>query len=98
MNLARGPVRMAGAALVALTVVGCATEPKIVYTPYETRVPIPAPCVVPVVPEPEWATNQMPRVGKDGDGIDEATRKLLAERQQRLGYEDQLRKAQAGCK
>lgn len=92
-------MKLAALICMSIGIQGCATEPKIVYQPYETRVPIPVPCVVPAVPEPEWAGNQMPRVDPvTGEGMDVAAKKLLAEREQRRGYEDQLRKAQSGCK
>lgn len=103
MNTPRGGCfslsRTASAALVALAVAGCASEPKIEYVPFEVRVPVPVPCAAAVPAEPSWAAEMMPRVDpKTGEGIDVATDLLVIERNQRRGYEAKLRAATEGCR
>lgn len=91
-------------ALFAVLVVllpGCALfkSAPIEYVPYETKVPIPVPCVAAIPPEPDWAAKNMPHVDpKTGEGIDVATDKLTAERKQRIAYEKKLIAATDGCR
>lgn len=79
----------------AAVVASCAMkEPPVEYVPYEVRVPVPVPCAAEVPPEPEWATKTL----KKADTLDEKAKQLLAEREQRQGYEAKLKAATDGCR
>lgn len=81
--------------LACLVLAGCGLfEPKVEYVPYETRVPIPVPCAAALPPEPDWAT----QVLRKADSLDEKAKQLLAEREQRKGYEAKLIAATDGCR
>lgn len=97
MRFRAGTFGGVGAALAALALVGCAGT-KVVYQPYEVRVPVAVPCAAPAPEAPDWATRGMPHVDpKTGTNLDIAVDKLVAEREQRRGYEDKLRAAVKGC-
>lgn len=83
----------------AVLLAGCGMfEQRIEYKPFEVRVPIEVPCAAQIPAEPEWATKDMPHVDpKTGKNLDVAVDKLTAEREQRIGYEDQVKKAVKGC-
>jgi len=76
-----------------LALAGCAgrqdAEPRTV----RVEVPVTVPCRVLVVQEPTWATVSLQK----GDNLQTKVRALLAERQQHLGYEAQLRAAVQAC-
>ncbi|WP_285647780.1 hypothetical protein, partial [Pseudomonas sp. NBRC 100443] len=57
------------------------------------EVPVAVPCRASTVQEPTWATASLQK----GDSLQTKVRALLAERQQRLGYEAQLRAAVQAC-
>lgn len=82
------------AIVLALMLTGCATTAEIQYVPTEVKVPVPVPCVPAAVDVPEWATSTL----KPDDDIDTKVRALLAERKQRLGYEEKLIASMDGCK
>lgn len=77
--------------LVALA--GCSgqvvPEPRTV----RVEVPVAVPCRAPEVPEPTWATASLQK----SDTLQVKVRALLAELEQRKGYEVQLRAAVQAC-
>ncbi|CDF86320.1 hypothetical protein PKB_5007 [Pseudomonas knackmussii B13] len=77
--------------LVALA--GCAGQVEPEPRTVRVEVPVAVPCRAPAVEEPSWATAML----KKGDSLQVKVRALLAERQQRLGYEAQLRAAVLAC-
>lgn len=79
---------MRAALLIALLLTGCATP-----APERVLVPVPVPCRVELPAEPAWATDGLPASAPLWD----LARALLAERQQRIGYEAQLRAALESC-
>lgn len=81
--------------ILALACAGCAApEIHTVYVPQEVVKPVPVPCAAEQPPEPEWTTKSLVAA----DDIDTKVRALLAEREQRIGYEEKLRAAIEGCK
>ncbi|EPG8090028.1 hypothetical protein [Pseudomonas aeruginosa] len=56
------------------------------------EVPVPIPCRVPLVEVPVWTAGL-----KKSDTLEEKVRVLLAESQQRIGYEAQLLAANRTC-
>lgn len=70
-----------------LVLAGCNTLPQ------RVEVPVPVPCRVTVPTKPVWATDTLP----PGAGLYERVRALLAERQQRIGYETELEAATKAC-
>lgn len=78
---------MRAALLIVLLLAGCQT------TPERVLVPVPVPCRVELPAEPAWATDGLPSSAPLWD----LARSLLAERQQRIGYEAQLRAALESC-
>lgn len=72
---------------------GCAgrvePEPRTV----RVEVPVAIPCRVPAVEVPSWSTASL----KKGDTLQTKVRALLAELEQRKGYEVQLRAAVQAC-
>lgn len=79
--------------LLMVALAGCAArqvaEPRTV----RVEVPVAVPCKSPAVQEPTWATAMLQK----GDSLEVKVRALLAERQQHLGYEAQLRAAVQAC-
>lgn len=84
------------ALLLALTLAGCADwgRKEVEYVPYQVKVPVPVPCTAEVPPEPEWETRRLRRA----DSLDDKAKALLAEREQRIGYEAKLKAATDGCR
>ncbi|HCF4326918.1 TPA: hypothetical protein NIE48_002177 [Pseudomonas aeruginosa] len=80
--------------LVVVALAGCAgqVEPE----PRTVRIdgPVAVPCRVPTVEVPAWATAGL----RKGDDLQVKVRALLAERRQRIGYEEELKAAVAACK
>lgn len=72
---------------------GCAGQVEPEPRTVRVEVPVAVPCRVPVVQEPTWATVSLQK----GDSLQVKVRALLAERQQHLGYEAQLRAAVMAC-
>lgn len=70
-----------------LAIAGCAGKP-----PVRVEIPVPVPCITADIPEPVY-----PTVDPD-TGLFERVQALLAERELRKGYEEQLKAAVAGCK
>lgn len=65
------------------------SEPRTV----RVEVPVAVPCRAPEVPEPAWATSVLQK----GDSLQTKVRALLAELEQRKGYEVQMRAAVLVC-
>lgn len=79
-----------------LLLTGCALfdSKPVEYVPYEVKVPIAVPCAAEIPPAPEWATDTL----RKADTLDDKAKALLAEREQRLGYEEKLKAATDGCR
>lgn len=77
--------------LVALA--GCAGRQEAEPRTVRVEVPVAVPCRAPSVDEPSWATASLQK----GDSLQTKVRAILAERQQHLGYEAQLRAAVQAC-
>ncbi|HBO4529601.1 TPA: hypothetical protein L4U56_003955 [Pseudomonas aeruginosa] len=79
---------------VMVALAGCAghvePEPRAV----RVEVPVAVPCRVPSVEVPAWATAGL----RKSDDLQTKVRALLAERRQRIGYEEELKAAVAACK
>lgn len=73
---------------VAVSLAGCSTV-----TPREVLVPVAVKCEADVPDVPAWATKSL----SPDAGIYEQAKALLAERQQALGYQDELRSALLEC-
>ncbi|EPY8463229.1 TPA: hypothetical protein ACKSY7_001051 [Pseudomonas aeruginosa] len=80
--------------LVMVALAGCAgrvePEPRTV----RVEVPVAVPCRAPKIAEPVWATAGLMK----SDDLQTKVRALLAERRQRIGYEDELKAAVTACK
>jgi hypothetical protein len=70
-----------------LALSACASKP-----PVEVSIPVPVPCITTDIPEPVY-----PSVEADA-GLYVRVQALLAERELRKGYEEQLKAAVAGCR
>ncbi|CDF82661.1 hypothetical protein PKB_1296 [Pseudomonas knackmussii B13] len=77
--------------LVALA--GCAVRQDAEPRTVRVEVPVVVPCRTPPVQEPTWSTTSVQK----GDSLQLKVRALLAERQQHIGYETQLRAAVQAC-
>ncbi|MDF3842722.1 hypothetical protein P3W55_13480 [Pseudomonas citronellolis] len=77
--------------LVALA--GCAGQVEPELRTVRVEVPVAVPCRAPAVQEPTWATASLQK----GDSLQTKVRALLAELEQRKGYEAQLRAAVMAC-
>ncbi|MFZ5959866.1 hypothetical protein ACOXVJ_20385 [Pseudomonas knackmussii] len=78
---------------VVVALAGCAGQVEPEPRTVRVNVPVAVPCRAPAVTEPSWATAALQK----GDSLQVKVRALLAERQQRLGYEAQLRAAVLAC-
>ncbi|WP_448683834.1 hypothetical protein [Pseudomonas nicosulfuronedens] len=78
--------------LVALT--GCAGQAEPEPRTVRVEVPVAVPCRAPVVEAPTWATASLQK----GDSLQTKVRALLAERQQRIGFERLLLAAISSCR
>jgi len=78
---------------VVFALAGCAGRQEAEPRTVRVEVPVAVPCRVPAVQEPTWATASLQK----GDSLQAKVRALLAERQQHLGYEAQLRAAVMAC-
>lgn len=72
---------------------GCAGQVEPEPRTVRVEVPVAFPCRAPAVQEPAWSTASLQK----GDSLQTKVRALLAERQQHLGYEAQLRAAVMAC-
>ena len=74
-------------------------ERKVEYVPVNVKVPIEVPCSADPGPEPQWATKSMPHVDPvTGENLDVAVKKQAVEIEQRKGFEEKLKAANAGCR
>ncbi|HBP0197661.1 hypothetical protein [Pseudomonas aeruginosa] len=80
--------------LVMVALAGCAGQVEPEPRTVRVEVPIEVPCRAPDIAEPEWATAGLRR----DDDLQVKVRALLAERRQRIGYEEELKAAVAACK
>lgn len=78
---------------VMFALAGCAGQVEPEPRTVRVEVPVAVPCRAPAVQEPTWATASLQK----GDSLQTKVRALLAERQQHLGYEAQLRAAVQAC-
>ena len=76
-----------------LLLAGCAAKvgPQVQYVRVE--VPVQVPCRTPVVAVPPWAAAGL----RKADSLEVKVRALLAERRQRIGYENQIIAALVSC-
>lgn len=79
---------------VVVALVGCAGQVEPEPRTVRVEIPVAVPCRVPAVQEPAWATAML----KKGDSLQVKVRALLAERQQREGYEALLLAAIDACR
>ena len=77
--------------LLSLLLAGCQTAP--ISLPPSVEVPVSVPCRAVMPATPAWATDTM----QPGADIYERTVLLLAEREQRIGFETQLIAAVGAC-
>ncbi|WP_400518301.1 hypothetical protein [Pseudomonas aeruginosa] len=80
--------------LVVVALAGCAGQVEPEPRTVRIDVPVAVPCRVPTVEVPAWATAGL----RKGDDLQVKVRALLAERRQRIGYEEELKAAVAACK
>jgi len=83
------------AAIILVLFTGCAGEPAIEPEPRVVRVevPVPVPCRVTIPMAPAWASAGL----RKGDDLETKVRALVAEREQRMGYEALLLAAARSC-
>ncbi|HBO4721962.1 hypothetical protein [Pseudomonas aeruginosa] len=80
--------------LVMVALAGCAGRQEAEPRTVRVEVPVAVPCRVPTVEVPVWATAGLMK----SDDLQTKVRALLAERRQRIGYEEELKAAVAACK
>lgn len=73
---------------------GCAAQVEPESRTVRVEVPVAVPCRAPAVEVPTWATASLQK----GDSLQTKVRALLAELEQRKGYEVQLLAALGACK
>ncbi|NPV94904.1 hypothetical protein [Pseudomonas aeruginosa] len=79
--------------LMIVALVGCAGRQEAEPRTVRVEVPVAVPCRAPAVEVPAWAAAGL----KKSDDLQTKVRALLAERQQRIGYEAQLLAANQAC-
>ncbi|HHK0421708.1 TPA: hypothetical protein ACQQH9_006601, partial [Pseudomonas aeruginosa] len=77
--------------LVMVALAGCAGRQEAEPRTVRVEVPVAVPCRVPTVEVPVWATAGLMK----SDDLQTKVRALLAERRQRIGYEEELKAAVA---
>ncbi|HCL3630488.1 TPA: hypothetical protein N2B08_005924 [Pseudomonas aeruginosa] len=80
--------------LVMVALAGCAGQVEPEPRTVRVEVPVAVPCHAPEIAEPVWATAGLMK----SDDLQTKVRALLAERRQRIGYEEELKAAVAACK
>ncbi|HCI2701463.1 TPA: hypothetical protein ONA53_004797 [Pseudomonas aeruginosa] len=80
--------------LVVFALAGCAARQEAEPRTVRVEVPVAVPCRVPAVEVPVWATAGLMK----SDDLQTKVRALLAERRQRIGYEEELKAAVTACK
>ncbi|MCP1647008.1 hypothetical protein [Pseudomonas nitroreducens] len=79
--------------VLVVALAGCAGQAEPEPRTVRVEVPVPVPCLAPAVEVPTWATASLQK----GDSLQIKVRALLAELEQRKGYEVQLRAAVQAC-
>ena len=79
--------------VLVVALAGCAGQVEPEPRTVRVEVPVAVPCRVPAVEIPTWATASLQK----GDSLQTKVRALLAELEQRKGYEVQLRAAVQAC-
>lgn len=87
------PSKSIAAVVVAMALVGCASQP-VRYEPVEVKVPMRVPCDVDTPVQPAWVVGLVPR---EAD-VYVQMRALLADRELAKGYMGELEVALAACK
>ncbi|TFF37442.1 hypothetical protein E3U47_17985 [Pseudomonas sp. RIT623] len=80
--------------LVGLLVAGCAARPAPEISYVRVEVPVQVSCRAPEVAVPPWAAAGL----RKSDSLEVKVRALLAERRQRIGYENLLEAAVQSCR
>ncbi|HEJ4494436.1 TPA: hypothetical protein SL560_001436 [Pseudomonas aeruginosa] len=80
--------------LVMAALAGCAGRQEAEPRTVRVEVPVAVPCRAPAVEVPAWAAAGLMK----SDDLQTKVRALLAERRQRIGYEEELKAAVAACK
>ncbi|MHB9798489.1 hypothetical protein ACYCAX_11825 [Pseudomonas sp. MT3] len=86
-------VQVAQVLWVLVALAGCAGQVELEPRTVRVEVPVAVPCRAPAVEVPTWATASLQKV----DTLQTKVRALLAELEQRKGYEVQLRAAVRSC-
>ena len=89
-RILRGVGVLAGIALLAACAGSVEPQPQYV----RVEVPVQVPCRAPEIVAPAWATASLRRT----DDLETKVRALLAERLQRIGYEEMLEAAVNACR
>lgn len=79
--------------VLVVALAGCAGQAEPEPRTVRVEVPVAVPCRAPEVEVPTWATASLQK----GDSLQTKVRALLAELEQRKGYEVQLRAAVQAC-
>lgn len=79
--------------VLVVALAGCAGQVEPEPRTVRVEVPVAVPCRAPAVDVPAWATVSLQK----GDSLQTKVRALLAELEQRKGYEVQLRAAVQAC-
>ncbi len=80
--------------LAVLLVAGCASKAPPLAQYVRVEVPVQVPCRAPEIVPPAWATASL----RLTDDLETKVRALLAERLQRIGYEEMLEAAVSACR
>ncbi|QIE89439.1 hypothetical protein [Pseudomonas nitroreducens] len=79
--------------VLVVALAGCAGQVEPEPRTVRVEVPVAVPCRAPAVQEPTWATASLQK----GDSLQVKVRALLAELEQRIGYEKKLEAAVQVC-
>ncbi len=80
--------------VLVVALAGCAGQVEPEPRTVRVEVPVAVPCRTPAVEVPTWATASLEK----GDSLQTKVRALLAERQQRIGFERLLLAAISSCR
>ncbi|XEG75768.1 hypothetical protein QA447_03595 [Pseudomonas sp. abacavir_1] len=86
--------RLASTVGMLVALAGCAGQVEPEPRTVRVEVPVAVPCRAPAVQEPTWATASLQK----DDSLQTKVRALLAERQQRIGFEKLLLAAISSCR
>lgn len=93
-RMARGFGCRSGLLAMMIALAGCAGQAEPVPRTVRVEVPVAVPCRTPAVEVPTWATASLQK----GDSLQTKVRAVLAELEQRKGYELQLVAAVKACR